>query len=184
MDDSDYECFERTLEEALRKFAIELAAYCVMPNHFHLLVTPREDAALSRCLCWLQSMHAKRWHASHAGSGGGALYQGRFKSFAVQDDRYLETAWRYIERNPVRAGLVPRAEDWPWGSAWNRAHAPQRAARLLRNTFLGIPDDWLEHVNEPLSHADEDSVRTCVRRGQPFGSVGWQPGVPGTTSAE
>ena len=173
-DAADYVLFEQVLDEAITRFPVQLAAHCVMPNHFHLLMLPTEDGALSACLAWLQSTHAMRWHAARGTAGQGAVYQARFRSFAIETDRYLETAWRYIERTPVRAGLSQRAEDWPWGSAWNRVHAPARAARLLRNDFLPLPSDWLERINEPLACDEDERLRTCIRRGDPFGSPHWQ----------
>ena len=70
IDDADYAQFEAVLDESLRKFNVELAAYCVMPNHFHLLAMPREDGTLSRWLAWLQATHAKRWHAARTSQPG------------------------------------------------------------------------------------------------------------------
>jgi putative transposase len=97
-----------------------MLAYGVMPNHWHLVLWPRADGDVSRCVGWLTLMHTQRWHAHHHTTGTGHLYQGRFKSFPVQTDAHFLTVCRYVERNPVRAGLVPRAERWRWGSLWQR----------------------------------------------------------------
>ena len=115
-DDGDYEAFERVLAEAVDRHVMRLLAYCVMPNHFHLVLWPRADGDLSRFMRWLTLTHTQRWHAHHHTAGTGHLYQGRFRSFPVQDDGHLLTLCRYVERNALRAGLVGRAEDWRWGS--------------------------------------------------------------------
>src|SRR5580698_6912385 len=88
--DDDYAAFERVLAQAVAKYDMRLLAYCLMPNHFHLLLWPREDADLSQFMRWLTLTHTQRWHAHHQTVGSGHLYQGRFKSFPVQsDDHYF-----------------------------------------------------------------------------------------------
>src|SRR5208282_2122162 len=91
-------------------------AYCLMPNHFRLLLWPRGDRGLSQFMQWLTLTHNQRWHAHQHTAGSGHLYQGRFKSFPVQSDDHFLTVCRYVERNALRAGLAERAEDWPWGT--------------------------------------------------------------------
>ncbi len=122
-DDGDFEAFERVLAEALTRDAMRLLAYCVMPNHFHLVVWPRRDGDLSRFMRWLTMTHTQRWHAHHHSAGSGHLYQGRFKSFPVQSDEHLLTVCRHVERNAVRAGLARRAERWRWGQPQRRGPA-------------------------------------------------------------
>src|SRR5262249_8247 len=99
---------------------IRLLAYCVMPNHWHLVLWPHHDGDLSEFLRWLTVTHTQRWHAHHHTAGTGPLYQGRFKSFPIQADESLLSVCRYVERNPLRAGLVRQAETWRWGSLWHR----------------------------------------------------------------
>src|SRR3954454_23046547 len=120
-DDEDYAAFERTLGEAVTRYDMRLLAYCLMPNHFHLVVWPRLDGDLTRFMRWLTMTHTQRWHAHRHSAGSGHLYQGRFKSFPVQHDGHLLTVCRYVERNALRAGLVERAQLWRWGSLWRRA---------------------------------------------------------------
>ena len=116
--DGDYAAFLRVLAEGLERFGVELLAYCLMPNHWHLVLRPRRDGrALSRLMQWLGVTHARRHHAAHRTRKGGHLYQGRFKCFPVQDDRHFLVLCRYVESNPLRAGLVRRrAENWRWSS--------------------------------------------------------------------
>lgn len=116
-DDGDYAGFERVLAQACERVSMRLLAYCVMPNHWHLVVWPRQDGALARFMNWLTLTHTQRWHQHRHSVGDGHVYQGRFKSFPVETNEYLLTVCRYVERNPVRAGFVERAEPWRWSSA-------------------------------------------------------------------
>ena len=99
---------------------IRILDYVVMPNHWHLVIWPETDEQTSEFFYWLTLTHTMRWHAHHATGGTGHLYQGRFKSFPVQEDEHLLAVLRYVERNPPRANFVERAEHWRWGSAWRR----------------------------------------------------------------
>jgi putative transposase len=102
-DEDDFIAFERVLAEAVTRHAMRLLAYCVMPDHFHLLLWPRGDGDLSRFMQWLTLTHTQRWHAHHRTAGSGHLYQGRFKSFPVQsDDHFLTSAATSSE---TRCGL-------------------------------------------------------------------------------
>jgi len=124
-DDADYAAFLRIAAEAVQRVRMRLLAYCVMPNHWHLVLHPRADGDLSRFMGWLTLTHTQRWHAQRHSIGAGHLYQGRFKSFPVQKEVYFLRLCRYVERNALRAGLVQRAEDWPWSSlAARRLSAP------------------------------------------------------------
>jgi len=113
---NDYKAFETVLWEAVERFDVKLLAYCVMPNHWHLIVQPLQDGELSRFAGWLTLTHTQRWHAHRKNSGSGHLYQGRFRSFVVESNAYFLAVCRYVERNALRAGLVMCAEDWPWCS--------------------------------------------------------------------
>jgi len=152
---------------------LRIASYCVVPNHWHLLLWPRQEGELSEVLRWITVTHTQRWHAHHHTSGTGPVYQGRFKSFPVQTDEHFVTVARYIERNALRANLVTRAEDWQWGSLWRRMHDdPQRAA-WLSDWPVDQPRDWVRWVNRPHSPSELEALRTSVQRGRPFGAEGW-----------
>ena len=122
--DEDYAAFEQVLSEAHPRSPMRLLAYCLMPNHWHLVLWPRHDGELSRYMQWLTTTHMRRWHAHHGTRGTGALYQGRYKSFPVQEDGHFLVVCRYVERNALRAGLVERAEQWAWSSLWRRQPPP------------------------------------------------------------
>src|SRR5438105_4281159 len=111
--DGDYQAFTRILRQAQEHVPLmRLLAYCLMPNHWHLLLWPTKDGELSDFVHWLTLTHTQRWHAHYHDVGTGHLYQGRFKSFPVQDDDHFLVVARYVERNALRAGLVFQAQDW------------------------------------------------------------------------
>ncbi|MFO0707321.1 MAG: transposase [Nitrospira sp.] len=166
-DDGDYSAFERVLVQACERGAMRLLAYCVMPNHWHLVVWPRQDGDLSRFMNWLTLTHTQRWHQHRHTVGEGHVYQGRFKSFPVETSEYLLTVCRYVERNPVRAELVERADQWRWGSAGTRGSVPLHPWPMER------PAEWANWVREVESNEQLVAVRRSVTKGQPFGSPPW-----------
>ena len=166
-DEGDYAAFERVLAQACTRVSMRLLAYCVMPNHWHLVVWPRQDGDLSRFMNWLTLTHTQRWHQHRHSVGEGHVYQGRFKSFPVETNEYCLTVCRYVERNPVRAGLVERAEQWRWSSAGSLGAVPLYAWPMER------PAEWLHWVDEGESSAQLKAVRRSVIKGQPYGSAPW-----------
>src|SRR4051794_16933811 len=165
--DGDYEAFERVLTEACARVPVRLLSYCVMPNHWHLVVWPRADGDLSKFVGWLTLTHTQRWHAHRHTAGSGHVYQGRFKSFPIQRDEHLLTVLRYVERNPLRAGLVRRAEDWRWGSLWRRERGSPEQQAVLAPWPVEAPRRWVEVVNAAQTQAEEEAVRRAIERGRP-----------------
>ena len=173
--DADFEAFERVIEYALQRDPTRILAYCVMPNHWHFVLWPREDGELSAFLRRLTHTHTQRWHARHGTAGTGHLYQGRFKSFPVKRDEHLLAVARYVERNALRAGLVGRAQDWRWCSLWRRASGDAESKALLHEPWpVDRPPDWVKWVNEPQTEAELAALRESLRRGRPFGDAAWQ----------
>jgi putative transposase len=170
----DYAAFERTLAEAVERERMRLLAYCLMPTHFHLLLWPRADGDLSQFMRWLTLTHTQRWHAQHQTAGTGHVYQGRFRSFPVQPDDHFLTVCRYVERNPLRAGLVARAQDWQWCSLWSRLAKADPDRPRLTPWPIERPKEWTSGVNRPFVPSEEEAVRGSILRGQPFGSEAWQ----------
>jgi len=169
----DYAAFVRVLEEAVQRTPMRLLAYCVLPSHWHLVVWPAEDGDLSRFVGWLTLTHTQRWHARRQSTGSGHVYQGRFKSFPVQDDEHFWTVCRYVERNALRANLVRRAEAWPWGSLHRWAQGSVKEKALLAAWPLRRLAGWVEAVNAPQTEAELSAVRRSVHRGCPFGETTW-----------
>jgi len=170
---AEFAAFEEVLSEAQQAHSVPVLAFCIMPNHWHLVLAPVKDGDLSRFTAWLTLTHTQRWHVQHGSRGSGHLYQGRFKSFPVEEDEHFLTVCRYVERNALRAGLVRRAEDWRWGSLWRRAHPEVEPLVVLGDWPVRPPSNWVEWVNAPQSPGEEEGMRRCTRRGQPFGSDQW-----------
>jgi len=143
-----------------------------MPNHWHLVLWPHHDGDLSEFLRWLTVTHTQRWHAHHHTSGTGPLYQGRFKSFPIQADEHLLAVCRYVERNPLRAGLVEEVESWRWSSLWQRTQPSP--APWLDAWPVQYPKDWLEQVRRPQTAAELEAFARSLKRGVPYGEASWQ----------
>ena len=172
-DAEDYAAFVRLLGEAAQRVRVRVLAYCLMPNHFHLVLWPREDGQLSRFMQWLTMTHTQRWHAHRHDAGRGHLYQSRFKSFPIQRDGHFLSVCRYVERNPLRARLVKRADDWTWGSLAWRKRKRREVESLLDNWPVERPRNWTRLVNEAQSADELEALNRCVRRGQPYGEAAW-----------
>ena len=164
----DYAGFCQLLQEAAERVRMRVLAYCLMPNHFHLALWPRQDGDLSRFMQWLLTAHVRRYHRHYR--SGGHVWQGRFKAFPIQQDDHLVTVLRYIERNPLRAGLVARAEEWLWSSL--RGRETKGGVPVVASP-VPLPRQWARWVNEPMTDADVESLRRSVNRGTPFGTEAW-----------
>ena len=172
-DDGDYRDFENILEEAIKKYDMRLLAYCIMPNHFHLVLYPKNDGDLSLFMGWLTNTHTRRWHTKKNTIGHGHLYQGRYKSFICQTDNYFLTLVRYVERNALRAKLVRKAENWKWSSVWRRIHGSEKQKKILSEWPVERPKDYLKFLNEPQSDKEVDIIRRSINKSIPFGSDHW-----------
>ncbi len=172
---ADYEAFERVLAEAAGHVQMRLLTYCLMPNHWHLVLYPRSTGDLARYMHRVTTTHVRRWHEHRHTAGYGHLYQGTYKSFLIQHDRHLLSVCRYVERNALRANLVERAEDWRFGGMWRRDH-PQAANGVpeLADWPVGRPKHWRRLVNLPQNNKELKAIRECIRRGRPWGDESWQ----------
>jgi putative transposase len=173
-DAGDYQAFEKVLAEALkREPTMRLCGYCLMPNHFHLVLWPRTDGQLSRFMQWLSMTHAARWHAHRHTGGRGHLYQSRFRSFPIQQDGHFLTVCRYVERNALRVNLIDRAERWRWCSAWTRGDRDSPLHQRLATWPLDMPRNWVQWINEPQTEAELAALRRSRDRGSPYGEPRW-----------
>jgi putative transposase len=169
---ADYELFIDLLGEAARHLPIRILAFAIMPNHWHLVLWPHNDYSLSPFMKWLTGTHAMKWRATRGSQGRGAVYQGRFKAIAVQHDAHFLTLCRYVERNPVRARLVARAEEWRWGSAAPATIRPRWP--VISAWPVPKPDDWLDRLNVPEPARSLRGIRDAIRAGRHFGSASWR----------
>jgi REP-associated tyrosine transposase len=167
--EQDYAAFVALLEPACERLAMRILAYCLMPNHFHLVLRPHHDGDLSRWMQWLMTSHVRRYHRHYGGSGH--VWQGRFKAFPIQEDEHLLAVLRYVERNPLRAKLVRKAQDWSWSSL--RQRSPKTGQSILAASPVPLPSAWLRLVNEPQTEGELAALRTSVNRGTPFGGSQW-----------
>lgn len=173
-DDGDYEAFERVLSEAVeRETSMRVCAYCLMPNHFHLVLWPAKDGQLSRFMQWLTMTHTQRWHAHRHTGGRGHLYQSRFKSFPIQEDSHFLNVCRYVERNALRAKLVKTAERWRWSSLWQRENQSGPMKGKLTTWPVNRPRDWVERVNQAQDARELAALRLSRDRGRPYGTADW-----------
>ncbi len=182
--DADYVAFEQVLAEAHERVPLRILGYAVMSNHWHFVVWPRRGRGqeVSDFFRWLGITHAQRWHAHHGTIGTGHVYQGRFKSFPVASDEHLLSVLRYVERNPLRAGLVKRAEEWRWGSLYRRVHGtPEERAFGRRAGEAGAAGSSTSTGRRPrprsrrFARALRAAGRTAAARGKRRspGSLGW-----------
>src|SRR6266545_584478 len=170
--DGDYAAFLTALGHAHEELPMRVLAYCLMPNHFHLVLWPHADGDLSRWMHWLTNAHVRRYHQHYHSSGH--LWQGRFKAFPIAEDEHLLTVLRYVERNPVRAELVTRAEQWSWSSLlWRSGALGAQLPTYLHAGPVARPADWVAWVNEALTDAELERVRRSVKRGRPYGPDAW-----------
>lgn len=174
---ADFEAFLAALAALKERKPFKLYGYCLLNNHFHLLIRPRETS-ISRIMQSLLVSHTQRYHRHHR--SGGHVWQGRFKSPVIQNDEHLLTVLRYIEANPLRAKLVPRAEDYPWSSY--RAHGLGEMDELVDS--LSIFDAispypsirrrrWAEKVHLAMREHNLDAIRRSSATGLPYGNAAW-----------
>ena len=152
---------------------MRILAYCLMPNHWHLVLYPREDGDLARFLRRVTMTHTQRYHAKSQTVGYGHIYQGRYKSLLVESDRHFLTLVRYVERNAARAGLVAKAEDWRWSSAHVRRYGRAEEKKLLSGWPVPEPPGYLKWVNRAEGKEQIEQIRQAIKRSRPYGSEKW-----------
>jgi putative transposase len=174
---SDFAAFLDALGELKERKPFELFGYCLLHNHFHLLLRPK-GASIGRIMQSLHVSHTQRYHRHYR--SGGHVWQGRFKSPVIQDDEHLLTVLRYIEADPLRARIVRRADDYAWSSY--RVHGLGESSGLVDSLInyeelSRRPDTrrkkWAVNVHAPLSGAQLAAVRWSVATGLPYGERTW-----------
>ena len=167
---TDYETFERVLEEAHEQVKLPILAYCVMPDHWHFVVRPKTATQVTDFFRWLTHTHTMRWHAHYQTEGTGHLYQGRFKTFPIEEDKHLLAVLRYVERNALQASLVEQAEDWQYGSLWRKVHGDEESRSLLSAWPVPRPQRWRAMVNRPQREQEIKAIQKCLKKGSPYGT--------------
>ncbi len=168
-DDADQKLYLRLLRERCTVTGVRCLAWCLMNNHVHLILVPPTQDALRATRAPLHTRYAGYINRKHDWSGH--LFEGRYWSYPM-DDAHLMQAVRYVENNPVKAGLVSNAEDWPWSSA----------AAHVRGEYDGLTDvkvlsehisNWRAYLQDGVNAADrDDAIEKAMRNGRPLGNVG------------
>lgn len=165
--DDDYRAYLATMAERCRTFGVEVWAYCLMPNHVHLVVVPSTHQALRLAIGGAHERYSRM--INHRMGWQGSLWQGRFFSNPL-DERHAAAAVRYAEQNPVRAGLVSTVEAYPWSSA--RAHLSAKDDRLVRvKPMLDQFPDWATFVATPIDTLIAAKLRGQLNRGVILGDA-------------
>jgi putative transposase len=163
--EEDYQAYIDLMREWCSRCAVEVWAYCLMPNHVHLIAVPGTGTALRCAIGEAHRRYTRRVNFRQRWRGH--LWQGRFASF-VLDDYYLLAATRYVEMNPVRAGLVDRPEAYRWSSA--AAHLTARNDGLAKVApLLEIVGNWKQFLSEPTREQDGPRLQRHERTGRPLG---------------
>ncbi len=168
----DFAAFEAILAAGLERVDMRICGYCIMGNHWHLLLWPRADGDLSDYLRWITLTHTQRYHVSHGTVGIGHLYQGRYKSFPVQHGGHYLTVLRYIEANPLRAEIVTEPDDYQWSSFVARQDNSDKPFKITPGPVT-LPANWPQHLKQNINQQDKQKLETSLKRGAPFGDNEW-----------
>ena len=171
--EEDYRHLEDLLQEAVDLTGMRLLGYCIMPNHWHLVLYPSTDTQMAEFMGWLTNTHTRQYRTRTRTIGYGHLYQDRYKSFPVQNDKHLVDLIRYVEQNPLRARLVKRSEDWRWSSLYRREKGTAREKKLLSVLPTKLPHNYLTSVNQILTDDTLEEIRYAVNKGKPYGGMTW-----------
>lgn len=169
--DGDYAAFVQLMIDAKAHADVEVFGFCLMPNHWHLVLRPRGDRDLAGYMAWLTNTHVKRYRA-HYRSTSGHLYQGRYNSFPVAEDLDFLRLMRYVESNPLRCRrpLVERAQDWPWSSL---GCDRKTCDELLSPWPVAKPPRWTAIVNRDQPQAEQERIALSIARSRPLGPPHW-----------
>jgi putative transposase len=158
--DAEFGAFRDLMRRAATRTPLRILAYALMPNHWHLVVWPETGTQLSRYLQGLCTSHAARWRRETGTVGEGHVYQDRFHAFVIESERQYFNVLRYVEANPVRAGLVMSAAEWRWSSLCDRESG---AEDLITAGPLALPPGWATIVDQSLPAPILDELRARHR---------------------
>ena len=162
----DYQAYIALMAEWCEYWGVAIWAYCLMPNHAHLIAVPEDEQGLRRAIGEAHRRYTR--HVNFREGWRGHLWQGRFASF-VMDEEHLLAAARYIERNPVRAKIVRKPHRYRYSSA--RAHLEGRDDRLVTvSPLLAMIPDWSSFLGSAIDPEEQEVLRRHERTGRPLGS--------------
>ena len=153
-----------------------------MPSHWHMLLWPERDGDLARFMQRLTITHVQRWQENRHDVGLGHVYQGRYKSFPVEEDEHFLAVARYVERNALRANLVVRAEEWRWSSLWRRCRGTAEDKAVLAAWPLEVPEDWLERVNRADNESELERYAAASSAGGRMARRNGRNGLPSVSA--
>jgi len=168
--DAERAVYLELLRGSLQLYPLKLLGYCLMSNHVHLIVLPREPSAMSLALKQTHGRYAAYWNGSHRSSGH--VWQGRFYSCPM-DSAHLWMAMRYVELNPVRAGLASEAASWKWSSAGVHCGGSESDANLDLELWerRWSSASWREYLEAEETESERLSIRRCTHTGRPLGNA-------------
>lgn len=168
---ADYDMFLVMLRDVLTKFSLAVHSYVLMSNHVHLLVTPGDPKALPRVMQSVGRRYVPYFNRAYERTGG--LFQGRYRSMAVDDERYWFTCMRYIELNPVRAGLVHRPDAYEWSSFHANGRGLHDGVLTPHPLYIGLGQtsasrarSWTAMCEEALPKQDLAEIRAAIVKGR------------------
>jgi putative transposase len=173
VDEQDYRHYLGWLAEAARTYRVAIHAYVLMPNHVHLLASPADADGLARMMQWMGRRYVPYFNKKYQRNG--TIWQGRFRTSVIDSEQYFMACSRYIEHNPVRAGLAARYEDYPWSSYMH--HIGARSDPLvtdhalywsLGNTPFQREAAYRDFLEQALTRADLDAFNTTFLKGWPL----------------
>ena len=171
-DKDDYDKFLNLLLVAKENYTFKIYAYCLMPNHYHLAIYTPIAESLSKAMQWIGTSYVRYYNKKYQISGH--LWQGRYKSFIVQEENYLLALIKYVEANPLRARIVKDATHYKYSSAYNRVNDIED---ITDTPPIVLPKNWQDYINEKNEKIALDTIRNCVNRQAPLGDTDWQQQV-------
>lgn len=186
-EEEDYASFLRWVREAARQFKVAIHAYVLMPDHLHILATPSDETGLGRMMQWIGRHYVPYYNAKYQRSG--TLWQGRYKATILEPDPYFLLCSRYIEMNPVRAGVVSSPDDYPWSSYPHHVGVKPDPVITdhpvfwrLGNTPFDREASYRQLLGQDLPRQDIDQITDATLKGWPLGSDTFKLGLSKVTS--
>ncbi len=164
--DRDYYDFIEIIKKAIERSPVKIYSYCIMPNHWHFLLSPINNDGVGRFIQTLAGEHAQIIRFNTDTIGHGPVYKGRYKSVLVEEDLYFMTLVRYIERNPVRANLCNNPIDWKFSSAWLRKNGDNFKSKILTPIPIGFLENYGDiekYVCLPDDEIELEKIRKHIR---------------------